>query len=171
MSIVLPNRFVYLDTPRTASTATQLALRLAFPESKLLEPRHLTLDQVKERCKLSGLEVIFTCVRNPLDLFATWVCLFNLPGTPQEQMAHFLDNKLENDYMVRKGRLFWHKAQYVIHYENLEVELSEMVDKRVPVPRVNVTKGKAPYLDYYTRDTMLRVQEMFWMDFELGGYQ
>ena len=196
MAVVLPGKFVYLATPHTGSMAVAAALKnINGAFSAYHKPRgighHATLKEVKRVCgdQLTGAEVVFTTIRNPYDVLATWY----VRNEYHFQMRR-LEEQLERELTIRdflelwlklntrphlvNGRIFYHalECQKVIRYENLQGELNALMRKipgtpgSVPLERENPTPSKKHWSLYFDDPTYAWINEHFQADFVDFGY-
>ena len=196
MAVVLPGSFIYLATMHTRSLATADALKKiegAFPgyDKRRGVGHHARLADVKKACgdRLTGTEVVFTTVRNPYDLLASWFVRHGAhyqmrlledrlgrEGTFRE----FLEIWLSMDtlpYMLDK-RLFYHAddAQIALRFETLQAQLDALMRKTpgappsVPLPAEDMAEGGDHWSTYYDDALYAFVNEQFKADFVKFGY-
>lgn len=118
----------------------------------------------------TGEEIVFSTVRNPYDLIATWWALDQY-GYPS--LAEFVDGVNEErfnnlDYLVKQGSRF---IRYERLNEDLDALLNEVGLEPVTVPRLNQTPSKKPWREYYNADSFAAVNRRFSAYFDLYGYE
>jgi hypothetical protein len=160
MAIVLANKLVFLEHPRTGSTAVRKAIRKIGGHTKA---RHTYIAPV-------GAEKTVSTVRNPFDLLVSWWLIIKerLPGQ-WDSFARFLA-EYDNPNMVRDGRLFYFETTFVMRYETLQADLNRILKavglRLVSLDRVNITPDKKPFMDYHDAETINIITNRFGRDME-----
>jgi hypothetical protein len=196
MAVVFPGKFIYLAGVDMGSMATASALKKLDGAFSAYDKRkgighHATFDQVTQVCgtKLTGTELVFTTVRNPYDLFVSWMAdsATHMQVRRWEQVNEreinvrgFLELWLEMDKepFFRDGRVFYHAkdCKKVIHFENLESELNGVLRKIPGVPSSAVFPGETEQVPrdhwstFYDDPTYAFVNEHFQQEFVEFGY-
>ena len=203
MAVVVPGSFVYLAHPSTGSTATTTALlkiegAFVAADKRRTFGHHASMEQVRSVCgdRLVGTEVVFTAVRNPYDVLASWFVLnenhFQMRHLEEvlhrpPRIADFLDIWTQMDESpkmsaypwLRDGRIFYHDdaARHFVRQENLQHELDAVL-RRVPnspgratLRREHVTEGKDHWTTYYQPSDYSFVNQKFKDEFSKFGYQ
>lgn len=164
-TVLLPSKFLYLATPKTASTSTGHELRNTF--GARMYRKHASIREVPE---YDG-ELAFTTVRNPYDLIVSWFTGVKIPMT----LADFV-RRHTGKHFVRHDKLFWHVVDGVetIRYEHLENDLAAMLD-RVGLPPVALpvppTKRTVPWESFYDAEALAAVNARFGEEIERFGYE
>ena len=164
MSVLIPGKLLYLATPRTASVATCEALA-TLPNAIKPRNHHAELDDFPEY----GGELIITTVRNHWDTVATW-WLLNLRRI---SLYNFIDQYNHSHY-ARDNKLFWlHEkvVQRVLKYENLEIDLADVLGQEIKLPRLNITEGKKHWINHYSREAYEKVWAHFHEEITYYGYE
>ena len=165
MAIRIPNKLVFLEHPRTASTAIREALKKIGGQSV---KRH---SYIKARPD----EKTMVVVRNPFDILVSWWLIVG-EREGYETFADFLVNGAERELMTKHGELFYytHYAEYVLHYESLARDFLTVLNtlglKPVKLVHRNKTKGKMPYHCYYVPETVAIVQDIYGEELRRYGY-
>lgn len=168
MSLIIPRKLIYLAIPRTASVATESAIKAVCPEAIVTKDHHATLDSFELTT-----ETIITTVRNPFDLFATWYQL-----NPEWQQKPFLNfiNNYNHSHFIRRGTLFWQDSFEVdlLRYEHLQLDLNNIMEDlglpAVHLEEMNITPGKKFYREYYGVDEVSAVENRVPNDIEGYAY-
>lgn len=196
MAVVLPGSFIYLATMHTASMATASALKQIDGAFSAYDKRHgighhARLEDVKKVCgdRLTGTEVVFTTVRNPYDLLATWFVrnkghlqmrmleeIHGEEGTFRQFLELWLAMN-QMPYMLDR-RIFYHAedSHYVLRFEALQANLDALMRKipnappRVALQLVNETPGRDHWSTYYDDALYALVNENFKHEFVKFGY-
>ena len=163
MAIVLTGKLVFLEHPRTGSTAIRAAIRKIGGHTR---KRHSLVQPV-------GLERTVATVRNPYDLLVSWWLVIKERTGSWKDFGRFLD-EYDNPNMLRDGRLFYFEAYHLMRYETLQkdfnIVLSSARIRPVKLNRLNMTPGKLSYKSYYTPETIAIVKDRFAEDLEEYGY-
>jgi len=169
---LLPGRFLYLGTPRTASTAVGNALCRQL--GAIPQPQRATVSEVRGWRN----EPRFTTVRNPYDVLVSWYVRmrFDRSGT---SLSEFL-RTYENRDFARDGDLFWQCGDgvRVTHWEHLERDVNDVL-YHLGMPgirlsdRENLTPRKKPWRDYYEDDpeAVAAANARFGHEVERWGYE
>jgi hypothetical protein len=196
MAVVFPGKFIYLATIHTGAMATANALKTIDGAFSAYDKRngigHLaTLDQVKQVCgdQLTGMELVVGGVRNPYDLFVSWmhhsdqhlqVRRWEQANKQTINVRGFLELWLEmnHDPYFRDGRVF-HQAKdckKFIHFENLQVDINSILRKIPEMPSEARLRGmpemrpRDHWSTFYDDDTYAFVNEHFQQEFVEFGY-
>lgn len=166
MAIVIPGKIVYLGIPHTASAATHKAL-ITLPDA-IITGQHDRLKDVEDRGLTEGDEVVFTVIRNPYDLCATWY----IRSDPQMTIFEFL-SMWDQKPQITDGRIysFVDDCDEILRYESLQEDIDDLLE-RVDLPSVDIvlenkTKKKTkPWIEYYDQKTIEVVNERFGEEFK-----
>jgi len=173
MAVLLPGKFLYLATPRTASTATVLALHTLGART-VPGGHHVGLEAVADH----GEETVFTAIRNPYDVLVSWYVRMDRTKDFPVSMAHFVRTYEHEDFARGDPpSLFYHCAPEVevLRWETLQDDLDALLTRLglspVRLPRDNVTPKKRPWIDYYDAEAFRAVHERFGHDLDAWGYE
>lgn len=170
MSFSAKGKLIYLAHPRTASIATERALAKIFPTRARKTPDHHA--QLKDIIYRTGREKIITTIRDPLDMIVSWY-MVNPSYHESWTFTQFVKN-YEHDMMDRGGKLFYFlkDAHFFMRFENLQQDFNAIMIKcgfrRFKIPVANVTKGKKPFMEYHTKESINAMWER-WPD-AMGMY-
>ena len=198
MAVLIPDKFIYLSTPHTASIATTRALAtlegavvsnineakdLDFKHSFPKGTHHSTLEELKRRTPeyFTGREISVTTVRNPFDLLVTW--WLRQRRAIAEKSGHeptfgeyveTVDEGTTGGPYIRDGRIFWLGADEVLRYESLQEDLDRLL-RRLGLPTVelvptNVTGEKGPWRSYYDEGIRAVAERRFGEEAKEFGY-
>jgi hypothetical protein len=165
MAVRIPNKLVFLEHPRTASTSIREALRKIGGQPV---KRH---SFIKARPD----ERTAVVVRNPFDILVSWWLIVG----EREGYANFADFLLrsgDRELMTKGGKLFYYSdyANWVLHYEQLAHDFTMLLNtlglRQVSLVVRNKTKKKLPYHNYYTPETVKIVQDIYGDELERYGY-
>lgn len=174
-------RIVYLANPKTASISTSMALHMhaGFTTHRIHRQHHARL----ERSMGEGW-IVCTTVRNHFDAFVSWY--FHLNRQEQQPFSvTFLDDLVgerdkTNHYFPDPDRLWHYQAEFathLLHFENLEAELNNVLALRglspVELPRENVSLSRKhrPYQDFHTPETRVWVEDRYGREMAELGYK
>ena len=185
---------IVLANPRTGSQATRNALRsmdLAFPcgghhdKIDVVRQRLLNNPQYQQQLQADPM-VMPTCVtvRNHYDAFATWFQVRRNSHGPKNPrpfayptMSDFIQGFSMPQYGITENRMWGlhPDTNYVHRYENLRDELNMTLSKcniepLKDFPKVNVTKKKKPYQEYYTKNDIERMKSRSGQEMDELGY-
>ena len=170
MSVISRNNFVYLAHPRTASMATQRALKQMCGRRMKWErtqPHHVGLKDCPNR---TGNEFVFTTIRNPLDAITSWYQLN--PALHPKGFEWFVENYKHN-FLEQDGRMWYFidQVDWVMRFETLQQDFNTVCLKfqrpRFRILPFNTTKGKRPYHDYHNHNTIKMMWQRFPKDMAL----
>ena len=146
MSFIMKGKFIYLAHPRTASVATEAALLFTCPEGTQTTQHHRMLHEIECGEERTGNEYLFTTIRDPLDVLASWWTL-----NTQWHDKLFLDflNHFHHIYLTIDDKLFFHlpatRGKY-IRYEHLQEDFNiAMIFLGYSpklIPKLNISKNK-----------------------------
>ena len=148
MAVVIKGKLVFLEHPRTASTAVRDALK------KIGGQPHTRHTYIKAQ---RG-EVTLATVRIPYDVEVCWWLI--------KTFKEFILG-CHDQFMTKNGRLiYYHKHVNVfLQYETLQFDLNIVLDSlnlpTVKLKKYNETKGKRPFDTYYTAETVAIVERRF----------
>lgn len=175
-------RLIYLSHPRTASIATEHALKTVGFEWVHNASRHQRIWRCDWWCYLTDAEraewTVLTTVRNPFDATVSWYLNrpYNFETMCPEWFEMLLDN--EHPYLLdgRLWKLHGHPADHVLRFEELPGCLDVLSEYGVDVPelpRKNVTEKRRGrhYSEFYTPEMRRLVREQFAEDFREYGYR
>ena len=126
MAILLPDKFLYLEHPRTASTATR---EMLFGCGGLeLAPQHYAP-------KTPVTEPVVSVVRDVYDVLASWMIAVRWRDAPVRFVTSY---KHWNDKYRRGGRLFYfaEQSKYLIHYKHLQRGWDDLMLRVGATPRM-----------------------------------
>jgi len=138
---------------------------------------HDPWEYVKERWgnRMTGNELVFACVRNPYDWFATAFIRWS-PSMKIDTLAEFV-RVFDRDPFIQNGRMFWQIVDgvQVWKYETLERDLNVLMEVNelppVELDRTNVTGRKQkPWPDYWDAEAGKALQERFGDELVPYGY-
>jgi len=187
MAVVLPGKFLYVANYHVASLATAQALDEQIEETYRVGPHHASPDRLLKVRQdffvrqhehlepgdvMDGSEVTVATVRNPYDwLVSCW--LRRGGGVPFVQYVAELCETSPGAY-VRNGKIFWHEADELLHWEHLPEELNAFLSRfglsGMALPHKNQTAGKKPWRGYYNVEIVGLVNRRFGADIERLGY-
>ena len=162
MTLIVPGKFVYYATPRTASVATEAWLSKTLSNTGIkhfiTKDHHATPGHASIRKYCTGDEEAVTTVRDPFEIMLSWFCLSGRTG-----YSDFIAN-YHHTHMFRGGSLFWvihdwegyHEELTVMRHEHLHQHLQELLsdtdlvecDRAIPI--MNKTKHKPKTDVFYT---------------------
>lgn len=164
MAVVFPDKLVFLEHPRTASTSMRHVLQQVGGKP---QKRHAFI------CARGNEKTVCT-VRNPFDLLVSW---WEIVGERQG-FSTFKDFLIgcRDPFMVRGGKLFYFlETDFILRFENLEAELNSVLKiYRIPIvrlPHLQVTIHKHEYRKYYNEETRALVVARFGAEIERFGYE
>jgi len=196
MAVVLPGKFIYLATINTASERTAQALKgidgaFAAYDKRHGIGHHARLKDVKKVCgdRLTGTEVVFTTIRNPYDLLATWFVrnqghyqmrILEERQGKEGSFRQFLELWLAIDRPphLLDRRIFYHAddARVRLRFETLQTQIDALMRKipgvppHVPLGMQKFTEGRDHWSTYYDDPLYAFVNEEFKDDFVKFGY-
>ena len=165
MAVLIPNKLLFLEHPRTASTSIRIALS-RMPKARL-QTRHTYLQPRNEKT--------LSVVRNPYDVLVSWWLAISGKWVEYPTFESFLQD-CEHPLFVQEGRLFYfaERSDSIIKFENLETELNKILQTvRLPavgLPHLNKTIKKQNYRKYYTPATRKLVFRRFGFELETFKY-
>jgi len=176
MAAFLPGKFLYLATPRTASTSV---IRVLVDKcgAKDIRPPHI----LRKHIPLQGDEFVFTAVRNPYEIVVIdWLTT----GGPWSKKGPIPARRTLLEHVQRwdelhpwEGfdRLFMHdEVDFVMRYENLDWDWAHATKvlgiPQHELPRYKVTTGRKPWQSYMTEKVVRIVNHRFGHEFEPYGY-
>ena len=162
-------KLIFLANPRTASTSVAKAL--------------MEIGFEKEGAHHSGQTDLrpwptFAVVRNHWDAAVSWV--FGLHKGEYKDLVvsvPTIEFALDNNGLVFDGRMFPHRADGEIHYENLQNELNRVLFywdlPEVDLPWLNVStrRNGRHYREFHTDETRDYVHSRFKDEIESLGYE
>ena len=172
MAALLPGKFLYLGTPRAASTATHDALK-AIPGVKIFNQHITRAAMIEEGMGPYQGEFTFAAVRNPYDLVVSW-WLRSRP-LKTDTFLDFLRHH-QNKHFEIDGRLFWMCVEdvEVMHYETLQEDLNRIVTglglDPVTMRLMNVTPRKKRWRKYYGPEEIEALNDRFGHEIDRYGY-
>ena len=172
MAVLLPGKFLYLATPRTGSSATAEALKTIGGRS-VYGRQHMGLAEVKA---YEG-EHVFTAIRNPYDVLASWYVRIHRTDGFRTSFVEFLRSHEHEDFTQGDPpTLFYHchEGVEVLRWEALARGINDLLATlglpSVVLPRDNVTPKKRPWPEYYDEATIEAVHDRFGHDLDGWGY-
>jgi hypothetical protein len=165
MAVRIPNKLVFLEHPRTASTSIREALRKIGGQPV---KRH---SFIKARSD----EKTMVVVRNPYDILVSWWLIVG-EREGYRSFRHFLLESRHRELMTKNGELFYYSdhADFVLHYETLARDFLMVLNTlglpKVDLVRRNKTAKKMPYHHYYTPETVKIVQDIYGEELERYCY-
>lgn len=157
------DKWVYLMEPHTASRAVHEAL-IQDPNCEYAGTHHASLQDIGVE-KLLGFDVICT-VRNPLD---TVVSRWRLGKGNKTPFAEWI----RTGEIESKWSGLWRSCNIVCWFENLQLDLNHVFQRRVPLvhDRKHKTLDKHDWSTYYNEETFEFVTARFKEYIEAFGYQ
>jgi len=159
MAIVLTNKLVFLEHPRTGSTAVRRAIRAIGGQTRA---RHALVAP-------TGREKTVSTIRDPYDLLISWWLVIKDRTGSWSSLAEFVSS-YNNMNMVRNGRLFYFRTDYTMRYLRLQEDLNKVLRtvhiRPVRLEHVNITPDKQPFMSYHTTETIEIINTRFAQDVE-----
>ena len=191
--VLYPGKWIWLATPHTASTALRFALehgpmkesvrgnRNYAPRETQRGYHHFSLEDLpgtslnEER---TGDELIWAVKRNPYDLAVTWFLRYaekhRVEGEAENPDFHTFLRRFNALPFVVEERIFWHGATEWLSYENLDVEVNQLLERLecppVTIATDNVTPDKKDWRSYYDDEAFAIMNERFAQDIAPFGY-
>ena len=115
-------------------------------------------------------EIVFSTVRNPYDIIATWWALDRYGFSSFLEFINELQDArfTELDYLVKQGSQF-------IRYEHLNEDLNQLLSdvglEPVEIPHMNATPDKKPWIEFFDRELLSAVISRFAQYFDQYGYE
>ena len=163
MAVIFRGVAVFLEHPRTGSTALREALK------KIGGQPHSRHSFVKARQN----EKTIVTVRNPYDVLVSWWLIIG-EREGYKTFADFLTRCNDRELMTKDGRLFYYDGDYTLHYEQLDRDVGMVLRtlglKQVTLKRRNPTPNKMPYQNYYTPETKAIVERVYGEELARYGY-
>ncbi len=166
MAVLIPRKLIYLEHPRTGSTAIREALA-KLPTAKTKSRHTLFLPERGEK--------VMSVVRNPFDCLVSWWLVVKDKWDYPDFKTFVAE--CNDSFMVRQGNLFYFAkySDYVIRFEDLQNQLNKVMDQvklpRMSLRRVNVTDKKLSYHHYYDPKTIDIVKRRFRSELRFFKYR
>lgn len=165
MAVIFPDKLIFLEHPRMASTSLRKALVKVGGEPR---KRHTFLKARRSK------ERTVSTVRNPFDLLVSWWIVI---GQRQgfKSFADFITTCID-PFMVQQERLFYFlETDYILRFESLESDVNIVLKTRGIRPIIlaveNKTLDKKHYREYYDDVTRPLVMARFGAEIERFGYE
>jgi hypothetical protein len=147
MIINTDRNFVFLAHAHTASRAVSDALA-KLSGSEFVFPHHAPISLIQDKFRHVDFDKMlkFTTVRHPGDWIVTrWLCR----GGRHIDFSPFIREQKRHIFYRYLGQ-----ADTVVHYENLEFEVSDLLGIPIKLDRnpEHVTKDKADWQSYWSRE-------------------
>ena len=129
-----------------------------------------------------GSEVSFSTVRHPCDLLVTWwlrqrktiAIRLKVSEPTLLEYIELVEEGTPGGPYIKDGLMYWMETDIYLHYETLQEDLNDFLElhglPKVELERLNVTKNKRPWLDYYDEGSFDLVRRRFGEEAELFGY-
>ncbi|MDE0949946.1 MAG: sulfotransferase family 2 domain-containing protein [Halioglobus sp.] len=192
-------RYIFIQTPKTASSTIAIALCNRYDGEEILH-KHATFDEYLAQASEAERKYFsFAGVRNPLDVV---VSRFELRKSGE--INETIEHKRQNQFIQESGGDFgdyfqtfvveaninvhnpaivpanwWSKSfqdiDYIYRYENLAEDFSAILKKigaqqARDLPLSNRTEGKVDFLKYYDRATLEQAYKIFFPYLDCWGY-
>ncbi|MCD4811298.1 sulfotransferase family protein [bacterium] len=196
MIISHKNKYLFIELPRTGSTAISKELRENYDGERILR-KHSFFHEFKKIATLEEKKYfVFSCVRNPLDDVVSIYFKFKTTDIKDyaEEKEHkknasrrfkFIRNN--NDYLSFLKKFYkipydnWSSLahshfDYVIRYESIQTDFSKVLDQigleqKRSLPVINKTNEKGHFLLYYTPETYAYAKYVFGPFMKRWGYE
>jgi len=165
VAVIFRGKAVFLEHPRTGSTALREALK------KIGGQPHERHSFVKAR----GNEQTIVVVRNPYDVLISWWLIIG-EREGYTSLEDFLLRCRDRQLMTKGGRLFYYSkyADHIMHYECLKYDLATVLQylglPQVCLAKRNMTPNKLSYHNYYTPKTQQLVETIYGEELKEYGY-
>lgn len=165
MAVIFKGKAVFLEHPRTGSTAVREALKKIGGQPVT---RHSYVKAQRD-------ELTVVVIRNPFDVLVSW-WLITGEREGYKTFADFLVRGKDRSLMTVGGKLFYYTqhANVILRYENLAFELGNLLRAlklpQVILPQRNKTPRKMPYRSYYIPETISIVEDLYIGELERYGY-
>ncbi|MEK0326764.1 MAG: hypothetical protein QQN63_13780 [Nitrosopumilus sp.] len=156
MTVIFPRKFIYYQTPRTASNSIQNSLTAMYSQGhRAVSQGAITLKQHSDFSDVPiayrGLPGI-TTIRNPFDVICSWWIKCGSNKTISEWI-----NEYTNDDLIRNKKLLYHAPHctFIIRYERDMIKQINMVMNALDcgtisyMPFLNKTKPKTEHYSHY----------------------
>jgi hypothetical protein len=191
-------RYVFIEQPHTACTAIREELVASYRGRPILRKHATYLEFLAAATPQQRRYFTFSGIRNPLDEAVTNYCKYlgNHKGryTDPARLGARAHRRAAYEFVAREGHSFadylaeFHRLpfdndtliahrdlDYVIRYERLQDDFAEVlrrlgIEQVRPLPVVNRTEGKAPYLSYYDEPAQARARSIFGPYMRKWGY-
>lgn len=178
MTVIFPGKFIYYQTPRTASNSLQNSLialgtqnHVPVNQNFISLEKHDDFEKVPlEYKRLPGV----TTIRNPFDIICSWWVGCGSVKTISEWILEYT----HSDF-IRNKKLLYHAPHctFIIRFElNIVEQINRIMTavdcKHIPgLSYVNKTKSKTKhYSHYYTSKDVSKISELFWDELEEFDY-
>ena len=171
-------KYLFLEMPFTASTATSRELIDHYKGKRVFDRRHAPYDQFRRIASPEQRNYfVFAGVRNPLDTVITTYLKSIRKGLIPEDLDFptYFDKKFRLPYANFMSLSAGH-IDFLIRYESLQADfencLKQMeIEKVRPLPSRNRTNEKSKhYLEYYTADIIPKAKRIFGPFMKEWGY-
>jgi hypothetical protein len=178
MYVIRDHNLGFIAHPKTASSATQRALRECFEVEQF--GNHHSVEEGHCRSILASDGIIVSTIRNPFDLFVSWYFHYaqRRGGSVMEPFTDWLPRIMGNpNHYMRQGLFFGLPfTNRVLRYEHLQDDFDSVLEeidvKPTTIERFNVSlkrEGRA-YQDMYTPDLIDLVLRHYGPVVEEHGY-
>jgi hypothetical protein len=193
------HRYLFIEQPHTACSAIRAELRELYGGEPMLEKHSTYADFLRVATAAQKRYFVFSGIRNPLDeavslyfkyrtdhhrqysrmlskqtLSATQRAAFMLVVEEDADFGHYLrrvyKRPFDNDTMIYHTRM-----DQIIRFEHLQGDFTRTLarlglEQVRPLPMVNQTAERGPYLDYYPRDLRSHAAKIFGPFMQKWGY-
>lgn len=165
MAVIFRGKAIFLEHPRTGSTALREALKRIGGQP---HERHAYVKAKQD-------EKTVVVVRNPFDVLISWWLIVG-EREGYTSLADFLVRCRDRQLMTKGGRLFYYidHADIVMRYEHFDRDLAETLTllklPQVRLKQRNATPRKLPYRNYYTPKDITIVRDIYGEELERLGY-
>ena len=197
MVISHAHKYVFMQTPKTASTAIASELCESYAGEMILHKHASYAEFLSQANALERQYFSFAGVRNPLDVAVSRYELRKSERGRKVDRTNRMQNQyIENtgasftqfftEFMVNRGVDFasiplnwrsksFQSVNYIYKYENLQEEFSTIlrlagIAQKRPLPLINKTSGKGHYLEYYDEPTLQFAYTLFQDYLRQWGY-
>ncbi|MEK0324165.1 MAG: hypothetical protein QQN63_00540 [Nitrosopumilus sp.] len=180
MGVIFKSKFVYFQTPRCASNAVQDALLAVSSGNRCAAYHDWTLigqhmDRLQLNAAWPGYKTLpgMCIIRNPFDILASHFVNFGSHKSIRSMVKH----ENHKDY-THNGLLCYHVpfCKYLIRWEgDMLKQINAVLTEfdcilRLAIPKINVTKDRKDYREYYTQADIDAVMERFGEEIKLLEY-
>lgn len=176
--MLLGERFVFVENPKTASTSIQNALS-EHGETVLSKHDNLMSYRIAPNRRWR-----VWCVRNPYDRIVSGYHHHTRSPKKAGRAYPSFDQWVLGDPWItgpgtdfkRTSQMFWgHKCNLVLRFENLEEDFHNACVKiglpKIDLPILNATKSRGSYREYFTSRSQRAVEDRFRWEIETYGYE
>lgn len=196
MIISHKHKYLFIELPRTGSTAVSKYLRENYDGERILRKHSLFYEFQRLPYYRKDEYFVFSCIRNPLDDVVSIYFKFktnhlnSINDAKEDRRSSLLRLefiKNNNDFPAFLKKFYkipydnWSsvdhkKFNYVIKYENLQTDFKKVIDflgleQKTPLQIINKTSSKENFLSYYTPEIQKHATYIFGPFMKMWGYE